>query len=44
MAEEKFAVYSTLLETRVFTGTKKQCEDYRDTNERYYGSLYIVKA
>lgn len=43
MTEEKYVVYSSLFETQMFEGTKKQCEDYRKEHSSY-DSLYIVKA
>lgn len=38
----KYNVYSTLVEAVVFSGTHEECEEFKDKNEYYYGSLYIV--
>lgn len=38
----EYKVYSTLVDSVVYTGTHEACEDFKDKHEHYYGSLYII--
>ena len=41
--DEKFKIFSTLADTTVFSGTKSECENYKNEHESKDNSLYIVK-
>lgn len=40
--EPEFKVFSMLADVIVFTGTKPECEDYKNTHEHKDDSLYIL--
>lgn len=42
--EKKFSVFSTLADIVVFTGTKSECESYKNKHESNDNSLYIIST
>lgn len=44
MEHQKFKVFSMLADTVVCTGTKQQCEEYKQKHENDDNSLYILKS